>query len=60
MASLATGQGVAGLHPIQRAFWEDGGFQCGICTRGFIMSTYALLTANPKPTDAEQMVHDGG
>jgi carbon-monoxide dehydrogenase small subunit len=51
VASLATGLGVDGLHPIQRAFWEDGGFQCGICTRGFIMSTYALLTANPKPTD---------
>jgi aerobic-type carbon monoxide dehydrogenase small subunit (CoxS/CutS family) len=51
VASLAQGLGVEGLHPIQRAFWEDGGFQCGICTRGFIMSTYALLTANPKPTD---------
>jgi aerobic-type carbon monoxide dehydrogenase small subunit (CoxS/CutS family) len=51
VASLATGLGVDGLHPIQRAFWADGGFQCGICTRGFIMSTYALLTANPKPTD---------
>ncbi|HVH50665.1 MAG TPA: 2Fe-2S iron-sulfur cluster-binding protein, partial [Gaiellaceae bacterium] len=49
-AGLATGPGVAGLHPIQRAFWLDGGFQCGICTRGFIMSTYALLTAVPKPT----------
>jgi aerobic-type carbon monoxide dehydrogenase small subunit (CoxS/CutS family) len=53
VASLAKGGGVEGLHPIQRAFWEDGGFQCGICTRGFIMSTYALLTANPKPTDVE-------
>jgi aerobic-type carbon monoxide dehydrogenase small subunit (CoxS/CutS family) len=53
VASLTKGPGVEGLHPIQRAFWEDGGFQCGICTRGFIMSTYALLTANPKPTDEE-------
>lgn len=53
VASLATGPGVDGLHPIQRAFWEDGGFQCGICTRGFIMSTYALLQANPKPSDDE-------
>jgi aerobic-type carbon monoxide dehydrogenase small subunit (CoxS/CutS family) len=53
VAGLATGSGIAGLHPVQRAFWLDGGFQCGICTRGFIMSTYALLTANPKPTDAE-------
>ena len=41
------------LHPIQRAFWMQGGFQCGICTRGFVMSTYALLTANPNPTKAE-------
>jgi aerobic-type carbon monoxide dehydrogenase small subunit (CoxS/CutS family) len=49
VASLATGPGVAGLHPIQRAYWLEGGFQCGICTRGFIMSTFALLTANPKP-----------
>jgi aerobic-type carbon monoxide dehydrogenase small subunit (CoxS/CutS family) len=51
VASLQKGLGVEGLHPIQRAFWEDGGFQCGICTRGFIMSTYALLQATPKPTD---------
>lgn len=50
VAGLATGPGVEGLHPIQRAYWLDGGFQCGICTKGFIMSTYALLTAVPKPT----------
>jgi aerobic-type carbon monoxide dehydrogenase small subunit (CoxS/CutS family) len=49
VAGLATGPGIAGLHPIQRAFWAQGGFQCGICTRGFIMSSYALLTANPSP-----------
>src|SRR5207244_12641471 len=53
VAGLATGPGVAGLHPIQRAFWLDVGFQCGICTRGFIMSTVALLTAIPKPTNAQ-------
>jgi aerobic-type carbon monoxide dehydrogenase small subunit (CoxS/CutS family) len=51
VAGLAKGTGVEGLHPVQRAFWGDGGFQCGICTRGFIMSSYALLTANPNPTD---------
>jgi aerobic-type carbon monoxide dehydrogenase small subunit (CoxS/CutS family) len=51
VAGLTRGSGVDGLHPIQRAFWGDGGFQCGICTRGFIMSTYALLQANPNPTD---------
>jgi xanthine dehydrogenase YagT iron-sulfur-binding subunit len=53
VASLAKGPGIDGLHPIQRAFWEDGGFQCGICTRGFIMSTYALLQATPNPSDAD-------
>ena len=53
VASLPTGTGVAGLHPVQRAYWLDGGFQCGICTRGFIMSTVALLTAIPKPTTAQ-------
>jgi aerobic-type carbon monoxide dehydrogenase small subunit (CoxS/CutS family) len=53
VAGLTKGPGVEGLHPIQRAFWEDGGFQCGICTRGFIISTYALLTANPRPTDVQ-------
>jgi aerobic-type carbon monoxide dehydrogenase small subunit (CoxS/CutS family) len=45
VAGLPTGPGVNGLHPIQRAFWLDGGFQCGICTRGFIMSTVQLLQA---------------
>jgi aerobic-type carbon monoxide dehydrogenase small subunit (CoxS/CutS family) len=41
------------LHPIARAFWQEGGFQCGICTRGFIMSTYALLSKNPTPNEDE-------
>jgi aerobic-type carbon monoxide dehydrogenase small subunit (CoxS/CutS family) len=53
VAGLPKGPGVAGLHPVQRAFWLDGGFQCGICTRGFIMSTVQLLGANPKPNTAQ-------
>ena len=60
VASLPTGPGLAGLHPVQRAFWLDGGFQCGICTRGFIMSTVALLTATPKPTIAQIQEGLGG
>lgn len=43
------------LHPIQRAFVEKGAVQCGFCTPGFIMSTYALLKDNPDPTDEEIM-----
>jgi len=53
VAGLPKGPGVSGLHPVQRAFWLDGGFQCGICTRGFIMSTVALLQAVPKPSTAQ-------
>jgi aerobic-type carbon monoxide dehydrogenase small subunit (CoxS/CutS family) len=53
VAGLTTGPGLAGLHPVQRAFWLDGGFQCGICTRGFIMTTVQLLQAVPKPTTAQ-------
>jgi len=53
IAGLQTGTGSEGLHPIQRAFWMQGGFQCGICTRGFIMSSYALLQANNNPTRTE-------
>ncbi|HHR85777.1 MAG TPA: (2Fe-2S)-binding protein [Candidatus Acetothermia bacterium] len=41
------------LHPIQRAFVEKGAVQCGFCTPGFIMSTYALLTSNIDPSDEE-------
>ena len=47
---IRQGPGIEGLHPIQRAFWEQGGFQCGICTRGFIMSAYSLLEVNQSPT----------
>jgi carbon-monoxide dehydrogenase small subunit len=41
------------LHPLQRAFIEHGGFQCGICTPGQIMAAKALLDHNPQPTRAE-------
>ena len=55
-ADVLTIEGVADgdrLHPIQQAFVDSGGVQCGFCTPGFIMSTYALLRDTPDPTDDE-------
>ena len=42
-----------GLHPLQQAFWEKHGLQCGFCTPGMIMTAADLLATNPKPTEAE-------
>jgi aerobic-type carbon monoxide dehydrogenase small subunit (CoxS/CutS family) len=41
------------LHPLQDAFIEHGGFQCGFCTPGMILAAKALLDENPKPTEEE-------
>jgi aerobic-type carbon monoxide dehydrogenase small subunit (CoxS/CutS family) len=41
------------LHPLQEAFIEHGGFQCGFCTPGMILAAKALLDENPSPTEAE-------
>jgi aerobic carbon-monoxide dehydrogenase small subunit len=41
------------LHPIQQAFVEIGGLQCGFCTPGMVLSTKALLDQNQNPTDDE-------
>jgi len=41
------------LHPIQKAFSEHGGYQCGFCTSGQMMAAKALLDKNPKPTEKE-------
>lgn len=56
-ASVATIEGLANadgtLSPLQRAFIEHGGFQCGICTPGQLIAADALLRATPRPTDVE-------
>ena len=41
------------LHPVQQAFVDAGGFQCGICTPGQVVSAKALLDENPHPSDDE-------
>jgi carbon-monoxide dehydrogenase small subunit len=41
------------LHPIQQAFVDHGGLQCGFCTPGMILSAKALLDKNPTPTEEE-------
>lgn len=48
---LLSGEGQ--LHPIQEAFIEAHGLQCGFCTPGFLLSTLELLGENPNPTDDE-------
>jgi len=42
-----------GLHPLQQAFWEKHGLQCGFCTPGMIMTAADLLRQKPHPSDAE-------
>ncbi|MBP1747291.1 MAG: (2Fe-2S)-binding protein [Deltaproteobacteria bacterium] len=54
--SITTIEGLADgekLHPIQEAFVEIGGLQCGFCTPGMILSTKVLLDKNKTPTDQE-------
>jgi aerobic carbon-monoxide dehydrogenase small subunit len=43
----------ADLHPLQQAFWDQHGLQCGFCTPGMIMQSAWLLEQNPDPTEAE-------
>lgn len=54
---LTTIEGVAAvdgkLDPVQEAFWNEHGLQCGFCTPGMVLSAKQLLAANPNPTDQE-------
>ena len=53
---LVTVEGIAAgddLHPVQQAFVESGGVQCGFCTPGFVVATHDLLRRNPRPSDPE-------
>jgi carbon-monoxide dehydrogenase small subunit len=55
-ASVTTIEGMAKdgeLHPLQEAFWNDHGLQCGYCTPGMIMAAAGLLERNPNPTEEE-------
>jgi aerobic-type carbon monoxide dehydrogenase small subunit (CoxS/CutS family) len=47
-------------HPLQAAFLEEGGVQCGFCTPGMLMSAKSLLDLNPRPTEAEIKRYLGG
>lgn len=53
--SIVTVEGLADEHPhpVQRAFVECGGVQCGYCTPGMVVSACALLAENPEPTDED-------
>jgi carbon-monoxide dehydrogenase small subunit len=41
------------IHPVQEAFMEHGGFQCGYCTPGFLMASIAILNEMPDPTEEQ-------
>ena len=60
---LVTVEGIGGyenLHPIQQAFIDEQGFQCGFCTPGFIMTAKAFLDKNPDPTEEEVSIAMSG
>ena len=55
-AEVTTIEGMGGganLHPLQQAFWDQHGLQCGYCTPGMILTSHALLQDNPNPSEDE-------
>lgn len=63
-ATIETVEGLAPdiehLHPIQQAFWECHGLQCGFCTPGFLMTLVQFLRENPNPTEQEVRIGISG
>ena len=62
-AQITTIEGLASggkLHPVQQAFVDNGGLQCGFCTPGLIMAAFGLLSENPNPTEEEIKFSLGG
>jgi len=62
-SQIITVEGVAtgdALHPIQQAFMEEHGLQCGFCTPGFVMTLYQLFRERPEADEAEIREHLGG
>jgi len=63
-ASLTSIEGMAGpdgrLHPIQQAFWDNHGLQCGFCTPGMVLTAADLLASNPDPTERDVREHMAG
>ncbi len=59
-ASITTIEGLGSdgsLHPLQQAFWDEHGLQCGYCTPGMILAAEGLLASNPSPSEEE--IRDG-
>jgi carbon-monoxide dehydrogenase small subunit len=55
-SEITTIEGLASdgqLHPLQQAFWDEHGLQCGFCTPGMIMTAVTLLADNPTPSERE-------
>lgn len=55
-SSVTTVEGLAQddeLHPLQKAFWEHHGLQCGFCTPGMLMTLVEFLRENPTPTEPD-------
>jgi carbon-monoxide dehydrogenase small subunit len=53
LAMKGAGEASGELHPVQAAFRQEHGLQCGFCTPGMVMATVGLLSENPNPTEAE-------